>query len=102
MPIAAFTMACLLFVYARTSIRLAKENAQLHREADGGQISWRNQALRQHGHKEEAVSGLKMDGMKVVYEKKEDGGSGPVVPATSDSSQQKSIADMVKERSGGK
>jgi hypothetical protein len=35
MPLAAFTMAGLLFVYARTSIRLAKQNAQLHREADG-------------------------------------------------------------------
>jgi len=77
MPLAAFTMAGLLFVYSRTSIRLAKQNAQLHREADGGQISWRNQALRQHGQKEEAVSGLAMDGMKVVYEKKDtEGGTG--------------------------
>ncbi|EHK97984.1 hypothetical protein M7I_6216 [Glarea lozoyensis 74030] len=38
-PIAAFTMAILLFVYARTSIQAAKRNAQRHREADGGQIN---------------------------------------------------------------
>lgn len=45
-------MACLLFVYARTSIRAAKRNAQQHREADGGQISWRNESLRRHGRLE--------------------------------------------------
>ncbi|KAL5344901.1 hypothetical protein V498_08235 [Pseudogymnoascus sp. VKM F-4517 (FW-2822)] len=48
-PLAAFCMATLLFVYARTSISAAKRNAQLHREADGGQISWRNESLRRHG-----------------------------------------------------
>jgi hypothetical protein len=48
-PLAAFTMACLLFVYSRTSIRAAKLNAQKHREADGGQISWHNESLRRHG-----------------------------------------------------
>ncbi|MCJ1473053.1 hypothetical protein MMC13_001702 [Lambiella insularis] len=48
-PIAAFTMASLLFVYTRTSIQSAKRNAQQHREADGGQISWRNESLRRHG-----------------------------------------------------
>ncbi|KFY23384.1 hypothetical protein V493_05892 [Pseudogymnoascus sp. VKM F-4281 (FW-2241)] len=48
-PLAAFCMATLLFVYARTSITAAKRNAQLHREADGGQISWRNESLRRHG-----------------------------------------------------
>lgn len=52
MPIAAATMALLLFVYTRTSINAAKANAKLHREADGGQISWRNQSLRQHGQME--------------------------------------------------
>jgi hypothetical protein len=35
--------------YARTSIQAAKRNAQKHREADGGQISWRNESLRRHG-----------------------------------------------------
>lgn len=49
---AAATMAVLLFVYTRTSINAAKANAKLHREADGGQISWRNQSLRQHGQME--------------------------------------------------
>lgn len=49
MPLAAFCMAGVLFVYARTSIQAAKRNAQAHREADGGQISWRNESLRRHG-----------------------------------------------------
>jgi hypothetical protein len=35
--------------YARTSIQAAKRNAQKHRDADGGQISWRNETLRRHG-----------------------------------------------------
>ncbi|KAL1624519.1 hypothetical protein UCDDS831_g03113 [Diplodia seriata] len=48
-PLAAVTMASLLFVYTRTSIRAAKLNAQKHREADGGQISWKNESLRRHG-----------------------------------------------------
>ncbi|MCJ1255545.1 hypothetical protein MMC24_003361 [Lignoscripta atroalba] len=42
-------MACLLYVYARTGIQAGKRNAQRHREADGGQISWRNESLRRHG-----------------------------------------------------
>lgn len=48
-PIAAFTMAGLLFVYSRSSIKAAKRNAERHRSADGGQISWRNENLRRHG-----------------------------------------------------
>lgn len=70
-PLSAFCMACILFVYvspphflsisisrhanssphryARTSIQAAKRNAQMHRDADGGQISWRNESLRRHG-----------------------------------------------------
>ncbi|KAK5162846.1 hypothetical protein LTR04_002945 [Oleoguttula sp. CCFEE 6159] len=48
-PAAALTMAALLFVYARTSIRAAKLNAQRHREADGGQVSWMNESRRRHG-----------------------------------------------------
>ncbi|KAK7720158.1 hypothetical protein SLS57_005564 [Botryosphaeria dothidea] len=48
-PLAAFTMAGLLFIYTRTSIRAAKLNAQKHREADGGQISWKNESRRRHG-----------------------------------------------------
>jgi len=47
--LAALTMAGLLFVYARTSIRAAKLNAKKHREADGGQISWHRESLRRHG-----------------------------------------------------
>jgi len=35
--------------YTRTSIQAAKRNAQKHREADGGEISWRNESLRRHG-----------------------------------------------------
>lgn len=48
-PIAALTMAGLLFVYARSSVYAAKRNASKHREADGGQISWRNESQRRHG-----------------------------------------------------
>lgn len=55
-PLAALTMAGLLFVYARTSIRAAKLNAQKHREADGGQISWHKESLRRHGQLERVDS----------------------------------------------
>lgn len=48
-PIIAFTMACLLYVYSRTSIKAAKRNAEHHRIADGGQISWHNENQRRHG-----------------------------------------------------
>ncbi|MCJ1444644.1 MAG: hypothetical protein MMC23_005146 [Stictis urceolatum] len=48
-PVTAFTMACILFVYSRTSIRAAKANAQRHREADGGQINWQRESQRRHG-----------------------------------------------------
>ncbi|KAI5359842.1 hypothetical protein Slin14017_G094030 [Septoria linicola] len=50
-PAAAFTMACLLFVYARTSIRAAKANAQKHRDADtGGEgLSLLAEHRRRHG-----------------------------------------------------
>ena len=48
-PIIAFTMAGLLFVYSRTSIKAAKRNAERHRMADGGQISWQNENQRRHG-----------------------------------------------------
>lgn len=48
-------MAGLLFVYTRTSIRAAKHNAQMHREADGGQINWHNESLRRHGKLEPPV-----------------------------------------------
>jgi hypothetical protein len=47
-------MALLLFVYARTSIRAAKTNAQRHRDADGGGggLSLLNEHRRRHGLKE--------------------------------------------------
>ena len=49
-PAAAFTMACILFVYARTSIHAAKANAHRHRDADGGEgISLLNESRRRHG-----------------------------------------------------
>jgi len=51
-PLAALTMAGLLFIYSRTSIRAAKLNAQKHREADGGQISWYRESRRRHGQLE--------------------------------------------------
>lgn len=50
-PAAAFTMAVILFVYARTSIRAAKANAQRHREADtGGEgLNLLAESRRRHG-----------------------------------------------------
>lgn len=42
-------MAGLLFVYTRSSIYAAKRNAERHRAADGGQISWYNETQRRHG-----------------------------------------------------
>jgi hypothetical protein len=42
-------MALLLYTYSITSIRAAKRNAQLHREADGGQLDMRKESLRRHG-----------------------------------------------------
>ena len=42
-------MAGLLFVYTRSSIYAAKRNAERHRTADGGQISWYNETQRRHG-----------------------------------------------------
>ncbi|KAF4551772.1 Hypothetical protein D9617_12g036620 [Elsinoe fawcettii] len=58
-PAAAFTMACILFVYARTSIRAAKENAQRHRQADsGGQgLDLLNESRRRHGRIERIEEG---------------------------------------------
>lgn len=72
---AAITMAGLLFVYARTSIRAAKLNAQKHREADGGQISWHKESLRRHGQLERVEndrSTLKEAFMADVSRKKKD------------------------------
>ncbi|KAL6714963.1 hypothetical protein ACLMJK_007223 [Lecanora helva] len=42
-------MAGLLYVYSRSSIHAAKRNAERHRIADGGQISWYNESQRMHG-----------------------------------------------------
>lgn len=42
-------MAVILYAYSVTSIRAAKRNAQLHREADGGQVDMRKESLRRHG-----------------------------------------------------
>jgi len=56
-PLAAITMAGILFVYARTSIHAARLNAQRHREADGGQINWRNESMRRHGQLEKIDEG---------------------------------------------
>ncbi|KAI9688483.1 MAG: hypothetical protein M1822_001432 [Bathelium mastoideum] len=60
-PLAAITMAGLLFVYARSSIRAAKRNAQRHREADGGEISWHNENLRRHGQLKRPEEGIMRD-----------------------------------------
>lgn len=58
-PLAAFSMACVLFVYARTSIRVAKANAQRHRDADsGGQgLDLLSESRRRHGRAERVEDG---------------------------------------------
>jgi hypothetical protein len=50
-PAAAFTMACILFVYSTTSIRAAKETARRYRERDtGGEgLSLLEESRRRHG-----------------------------------------------------
>ncbi|KIV88696.1 hypothetical protein PV10_08354 [Exophiala mesophila] len=61
-PIAALVMAGLLYTYSVTSIRAAKRNARLHREADGGQLDMRKESLRRHGALKpvEGTSGLEL------------------------------------------
>lgn len=48
-----------LYVYSRTTIAAAKENARRAREADGGSISWRKEGLRRHGR----IEGVKERGI---------------------------------------
>ncbi|THV66221.1 hypothetical protein D6C86_06355 [Aureobasidium pullulans] len=58
-PAAAFTMACILFVYTRTSIRAAKANAQRHRDADsnGEGLDLLAESRRRHGRGEKLDQG---------------------------------------------
>jgi len=85
-PVAAFTMACILFVYARMSISAAKANAQRHRDVDsaGEGISLYNEHRRRHGGQERVDRGgstvvqLVREGKKQVFGGKEDG-DGPAV-----------------------
>ena len=51
-------MAVILYAYSVTSIRAAKRNAKLHREADGGQVDMRKERLRRHGMLEQ-IEGTK-------------------------------------------
>ena len=62
-PLVAFTMAGLLFIYARSSIYAAKRNAERHRTADGGQISWRNESQRRHGMLDKPKEELSLTGL---------------------------------------
>ncbi|KAK4610443.1 hypothetical protein CLAFUW4_13728 [Fulvia fulva] len=74
-PAAAFTMACILFVYARTSIRAAKANAQRHRDADtGGEgVSLLNEHRRRHGQAPKLEEGtMKELGRQLVRGEKRD------------------------------
>jgi hypothetical protein len=52
-------MACLLFVYTRTSIRAAKANAQRHRNADSGGegLDLLAESRRRHGRAEKLDQG---------------------------------------------
>lgn len=48
-PLAAVILGSVIFVYTRTTVAAAKENARRAREADGGKINWRNENARRHG-----------------------------------------------------
>ena len=66
-------LAGLLYTYSVTSVRAAKRNAQLHREADGGQVDMRKESLRRHGVIE-AVPGTK--GFELYRDARRDSGTG--------------------------
>lgn len=70
--ISAFTVTVLLFVYSRSSIRAAKQDAARHRAADGGQISWRNESLRRHGVMERPDSPSVLGALFPAKEQKDD------------------------------
>ncbi|KAL9081431.1 MAG: hypothetical protein Q9159_007313 [Coniocarpon cinnabarinum] len=48
-PLSALLLGSMIFVYSRTTVAAAKENARRAREADGGSISWRREGMRRHG-----------------------------------------------------
>ena len=51
-PLSAVLLSGMIFVYSRTTVAAAKENARRAREADGGSISWRREGMRRHGRLE--------------------------------------------------
>jgi hypothetical protein len=81
-PAAAFTMACILFVYSTTSIRAAKENARRYRERDtGGEgLSLLEESRRRHGlsGKREGERGVvgELAGQLFGGKREEEGGEG--------------------------
>jgi hypothetical protein len=48
-PMAAFTMAGIVIVYIRSSIRAAKLNVEKRKEEGGGRVDWGLQSQRNHG-----------------------------------------------------
>ena len=48
-PLSAILLGSIFYVYSRTTVAAAKENARRAREADGGSISWRREGMRRHG-----------------------------------------------------
>lgn len=112
-PAAAFTMACLLFFYSRTSIQAARLNAQRHREADGGQISWRNESLRRHGQLEkigggdhklirEAFGEKPVTAKDIAREKAEKGEGPAVVTGLGDSEQARALESYKRKQRRGR
>ena len=71
--ITAIILGGLLYTYSVTSVRAAKRNAQLHREADGGQVDMRKESLRRHGVLE-SVRGTK--GYELFRDARSDSGLG--------------------------
>ena len=106
-PAAAFTMACILFVYTRVSIRAAKENAQRHRDADGGQgLSLLNEHRRRHGQAarlergNNTVSELATEAREQLLGSNEKAGSVQVAQVGSGRSEEEERLRALKNRMG--
>ena len=109
-PAAAFTMALLLFVYARTSIRAAKANAQRHREADSGGegLSLLNESRRRHGMRESVERGgtvtqLASEARAQIMggnKKKTDGGAGEAGSGRSEDERLRALKGKIGKKSG--
>lgn len=66
-PVFTVIFASLIYVYTRTTVAAAKENARRSREADGGSISWRREGMRRHGTLERPAHHTLLDQLKIDW-----------------------------------